>query len=113
QPYRVFLMEGEVDENCGVIDVDVELLRLDRSLERQSKMQRQHSQLRIVVKVVVRGLGELHFLPVRLREGEEAVFLQRANVDLGKRGPFLAREPAAQFALATLRRLDGKHLMEG
>src|SRR4029079_14469360 len=81
-------------------------------LERQQEIKRQ--DLVIVIKPVARrGIGQLRLFAVGRGKGEVAEFLQRLDVDLGKRLEFFTCEFALLFAFQPLRRKSRKHVIEG
>jgi hypothetical protein len=45
--------------------------------------------------------------------GEEAIFLERGDIDLGERGKLLARELALLFCFDALGGEHGEHVVEG
>ena len=50
---RILRDEAEVDEVGRIIDFDIEILHLDRRLERQREVQREHGRLGIEAEVIV------------------------------------------------------------
>ena len=98
--HRIVFGKGEIDEKFRIVDFDLEHLRLHRLLERQRKVQREHSRLGIVVEPIVDRLVEHVLLPlaVDVREGEVVELLQQIDVDLGERLQFLAGELALGLA---------------
>src|SRR5215471_19159582 len=106
--------EAEVDEKLPVVDFERQLLGLHRRLERQREVKREHRILGIEVEIIARlRIIELDLLSVRLGIGEEVVFLERGDVDLGERGQLFAGELALLLRLDALGREYREHVVEG
>ena len=110
---RILLGKAEIDEEFPVIHLDGEILGLHRRLERQREMQREDRLLGIEVEIIAGGrLIEFERLAVRFAIGEEVVFLERGDVDLGERRQLLAGELTLLFRLDALGGEHRKHVVE-
>ena len=112
---RIFLGEGEIDEEFRIVDLNLEHLRFHRLLERQRKVQRQHRRLGIVIEPIIGRIVEciLIFRPVHGGVGEVGETLERIDIDLGERLQFLAGELALGFGLDSHGRESREHVVEG
>src|SRR5262252_8739090 len=107
----VLLVKGEVDEDCRIIDLDLQFLRLYRCFERQREIERQHLVV-VVEPVVWGGVSERDLRPVCAGKGEIVELLERLDVDLGQRSEFLAGKLALLFALEPLDGKGREHVVE-
>ncbi len=112
---RIFLGEGEIDEEFRIVDLNLEHFRFHRLLERQRKVQRQHRRLGIVIKPIIGRIVEciLIFRPVHGGVGEVSETLEQIDIDLGERLQFLAGELALGFGLDPHGCESREHVVEG